>query len=116
VLLVRSQRSTHRQEDVVPYSTGIAGYNQGFAYTERVGPGAIGCSVLDHLAGRYRHSTTDEWARRLEAGEVRLDGVAAAPSERLRAGQHLVWHRPPWREPPAPCRPPVASRSTRKRR
>jgi 23S rRNA pseudouridine1911/1915/1917 synthase len=58
--------------------------------------------VLDHLATRYRHSTTEEWARRLGAGEVQLDGAIAAPSDRLRAGQQLVWHRPPWREPPAP--------------
>jgi 23S rRNA pseudouridine1911/1915/1917 synthase len=76
--------------------------NQGFAYVEQIGPGAVGRSVLAHLADRYRHSTTAEWARRLDAGEVQLDGVAAAPADPLRAGQRLTWHRPPWREPAAP--------------
>jgi 23S rRNA pseudouridine1911/1915/1917 synthase len=80
----------------------VAGFNQGFAYAERIGSRVVGCSVLEHLAGRYRHSTTAEWARRLEAGEVQLDGVVAAQWDRLRAGQCLVWHRPPWREPSAP--------------
>ena len=77
-------------------------YNQGFAYREQIGPRAVGRSVLEHLATRYRHSTAEEWARRLGGGEVRLDGAIAAPSDRLRAGQQLVWHRPPWQEPPAP--------------
>lgn len=76
--------------------------NQGFAYVEQIGPGAVGRSVLAHLADRYRHSTTAEWVRRLDAGEVQLDGVAAAPADPLRAGQRLTWHRPPWREPAAP--------------
>jgi 23S rRNA pseudouridine1911/1915/1917 synthase len=76
--------------------------NAGFAYVEQIGTDAAGRSVLAHLAGRYRHSTPAEWARRLGAGEVWLDGVAAAPTDALRAGQRLVWHRPPWREPAAP--------------
>jgi 23S rRNA pseudouridine1911/1915/1917 synthase len=80
----------------------VSGTNQGFAYVEQVGPRAVGRSVLQHLAERYRHSTTDEWARRLRAGEVRLDGATAGPADRLRAGQRLIWHRPPWREPAAP--------------
>lgn len=77
-------------------------YNQGFAYEEQVGPSAVGRSVLEYLAGRYRHSSAAEWAERVRGGQVRLDGVTAAPSDRLRAGQHLVWRRPPWREPRVP--------------
>lgn len=80
----------------------VSGTNSGFAYAEQVGAGALGRSVLEYLAERYRHSTADEWMRRLDAGEVQVDGVVAAPSDRLRAGQRLVWHRPPWREPAAP--------------
>jgi len=76
--------------------------NHGFAYVEQIGPDAIGRSVLEHLADRYRHSTMAEWAGRLTAGEVWLDGVAAAPADPLRPGQRLTWHRPPWREPAAP--------------
>ncbi len=76
--------------------------NQGFAYAEQIGPQAAGRSVLEHLAERYRHSTRDEWAGRLAAGQVALDGAIAASDDRLRAGQRLVWQRPPWREPAAP--------------
>jgi 23S rRNA pseudouridine1911/1915/1917 synthase len=80
----------------------VATYNRGFAYEEQIGPRIAGRSVLEHLAERYRHSTAAEWERRIHAGEVRLDGVRAAAGDRLRAGQRLIWHRPPWREPAVP--------------
>ena len=77
-------------------------YNRGFTYEEQVGPATAGRSVLEHLAERYRHSTAAEWERRIRAGEVRLDGTNASSGDRLRAGQRLIWHRPPWREPAVP--------------
>ena len=76
--------------------------NGGYAYAEQVGPTAVGRTVLAHLAERHRHSTAADWSRRVAAGEVELDGKVAAVADRLRAGQRLVWHRPPWREPAAP--------------
>jgi 23S rRNA pseudouridine1911/1915/1917 synthase len=80
----------------------MAEYNQGFAYEEHVRPETAGRSVLEHLAGRYRHSTVAEWEWRIRRGEVRLDGIRASSADRLRAGQHLIWNRPPWREPSVP--------------
>jgi 23S rRNA pseudouridine1911/1915/1917 synthase len=77
-------------------------YNRGFAYEEHVGPRLVGRSVLEYLAERYRHSTATEWERRIRSGEVRLDGRRALPADRLRAGQCLIWNRPPWREPAVP--------------
>ncbi|MEO6025660.1 MAG: RluA family pseudouridine synthase [Candidatus Binatia bacterium] len=76
--------------------------NGGYAYAEQVGPTAVGRTVLAHLAERHRHSTAADWSRRVDAGEVELDGKVAAVADRLRAGQRLVWHRPPWHEPAAP--------------
>lgn len=76
--------------------------NGGFAYTETIGPRAAGATVLHHLASTYRHSTAETWAERIDAGQVRLDGIVAIATTRLRAGQRLVWHRPPWHEPPVP--------------
>ena len=76
--------------------------NQGFAYEEHVGPQVAGRSVLEHLAGRYRHSTVTEWEWRIRGGQVRLDGLRASSADRLRAGQRLIWNRPPWREPLVP--------------
>jgi 23S rRNA pseudouridine1911/1915/1917 synthase len=82
--------------------SGSTALNDGFAYAEHVGAAAAGRSVLRHLAMRHRHSSADEWRRRLARGEVVLDDAPAAASDRLRAGQRLVWHRPPWCEPAAP--------------
>lgn len=76
--------------------------NDGFSYVEQVGSADAGRSVLEHLARTRRHSTLDEWGRRIEAGEVELDGARACAADRMRAGQRLVWHRPPWEEPAAP--------------
>ena len=76
--------------------------NEGFAYRSVVPADTAGQDVLAHLAHRYTHSTREEWRARLAAGEVELDGVPAAPGDRLRAGQLLVWRRPPWEEPAVP--------------
>jgi len=76
--------------------------NEGFVYREQVGPAQAGRSVLDHLAKRHRHSDEATWRRRIDAGEVTLDGRPAVAGESLRAGQWLSWSRPPWDEPRVP--------------
>lgn len=76
--------------------------NAGFEYREQVGPRAEGQTVVAYLASRYRHSPEAVWQRRLAAGEVELAGVPATAKDVLRAGQVLVWRRPPWEEPAAP--------------
>jgi 23S rRNA pseudouridine1911/1915/1917 synthase len=76
--------------------------NRGFEYRDRIGPPEAGRTVLEHLASRYRHSTPEVWRERLRAGEVALDAAPASPDDVLRAGQSLVWRRPPWEEPPVP--------------
>ena len=76
--------------------------NEGFEYAEEVGAAAAGEDVLCYLVRRYRHSDAAVWRARLEAGEVRIDGTPAEAGDPLRAGQRLVWRRPPWEEPPVP--------------
>jgi 23S rRNA pseudouridine1911/1915/1917 synthase len=76
--------------------------NAGYEYHEQVGPEAEGRSVLAWLALRHVHSSAAEWARRIERGEVRVDGAAATAGQGLRRGQRLSWRRPPWEEPPVP--------------
>ena len=76
--------------------------NRGFTYREQIGPADAGCSVVDHLVSRYSHSSASEWAARLAASQVELDGRTAHGDELLQAGQHLAWHRPPWNEPDVP--------------
>jgi len=58
--------------------------------------------VLDYLSATRTHSTPAEWAGRFERAEIEIDGVRAQPSAVLRAGQTIVWHRPPWDEPDVP--------------
>ncbi|HET9318054.1 MAG TPA: RluA family pseudouridine synthase [Vicinamibacteria bacterium] len=76
--------------------------NQGFTYRERIGPGADGQALLGYLARRYSHSDETTWRARLLRGELDLGSAVARPGDVLRAGQWLVWRRPPWEEPAVP--------------
>jgi 23S rRNA pseudouridine1911/1915/1917 synthase len=76
--------------------------NRGFEYREVVADASAGATLLDHLARLYRHSSREEWRARVAAGRVLVDGVAAEPGTTIRAGQSIVWRRPPWEEPEAP--------------
>jgi 23S rRNA pseudouridine1911/1915/1917 synthase len=76
--------------------------NAGYSYAEQIGPHTAGRTVVAHLAQHYRHSTAETWATRIAAGEVLIDGTAAIDGLVLRAGQTLVWRRPPWEEPAVP--------------
>ncbi len=76
--------------------------NSGWTYREQVGPEAGGLTVLEFLAATRLHSTTDEWARRIERGEVEIEGRPATSAIVLHPGQIIVWHRPPWNEPEVP--------------
>lgn len=76
--------------------------NTGCAYRAHIGARSAGQSVLRYLAGTHRHSSAHEWADRLRRGELELDGTPADGEMRLRVGQVLVWHRPPWDEPDVP--------------
>lgn len=76
--------------------------NAGYAYRDQVGTAQAGRTVLGYLAERYTHSSIGRWQERLSRGELSLDGQAVRDDVRLRAGQVLVWQRPPWREPAVP--------------
>ncbi len=76
--------------------------NEGWAYRERLGPDAEGQTLLAYLSRRYAHSTPEEWAGRISAGLVHLDGGVGCAESVLYRGSELVWERPPWVEPEAP--------------
>lgn len=78
--------------------------NSGWTYREQVGPQGGGLTVLEYLASTRHHSTTEEWARRVECGEVEIEGQRATCSAVLHPGQTIVWHRPPWDEGDVPRR------------
>ena len=72
--------------------------NDGYAYREQVQHTG---TVLAHLTTHHPHSDAATWRARIAAGEVEVDGRRAEPDQVLCPGQTLVWHRPPWHEPPA---------------
>lgn len=74
--------------------------NQGFSYSTRIEN--KGNSVLEELSTRFTHSTHATWQKRLQNGEIELDGRLIYDNEQLKAGQILVWHRPPWQEEEVP--------------
>jgi 23S rRNA pseudouridine1911/1915/1917 synthase len=77
--------------------------NQGWTYRDLVPQEADGLPVLEFYARWYPHSSAEVWRRRIEEGQVLLDGGPAHPEGRLRAGQQLAYHRPPWREAAVPA-------------
>lgn len=93
-------RSAGMEERVAGMEGRVA--NDGYDYGGWIAARDAGMAVLDYLTDRYPHSSRGEWLERLRAGRVLLQGRAVAPEERLRAGQELVWRRPPWVEPPVP--------------
>ena len=76
--------------------------NRGWSYREQVGPESAGLTVLAYLALKRIHSTESEWRARIDRGEVAVDGARARSDDILRAGQTIVWNRPPWDESPVP--------------
>ena len=76
--------------------------NGGYAYATVISSKCHGQLLLSHLANLYCHSTPEVWQQRLNDGEITLRGVTATGSELVRAGQTLIWNRPPWIEPDAP--------------
>lgn len=81
--------------------------NEGYIYREQIDGRGAGTRLRDYLSGRYAHSTPAEWDAHIAAGRVVVDGAAVAADLRLRAGQTLEWHRPPWDEPEAPLELPI---------
>lgn len=76
--------------------------NGGWTYREQVGPDGDGLTVLEYLAATRLHSTREEWAQRLERGEVEIEGCRVSCTAVLLRGQTIVWHRPPWHEDHVP--------------
>jgi 23S rRNA pseudouridine1911/1915/1917 synthase len=76
--------------------------NRGYTYPDRVLPRDEGVPVAAFYALRYPHSTEEAWRRRIEAGQVLLNGRPASPDEALKGGDCLSYLRPPWDEPDAP--------------
>ena len=76
--------------------------NRGWVYRDLIADPEAGQSVLDFYTRRYSHSNSAEWRARIESGTVLLDEGRTHCEAKLRNGQVLSYHRPPWREPASP--------------
>lgn len=76
--------------------------NQGWVYQDTLTVAQAGVSALTYYADRYRHSSREEWAQRLEAGQIYRNGAVIRADVALVAGDRLEYHRPPWAEPQVP--------------
>ena len=76
--------------------------NRGWSYREQVGPEGRGRTVLAYLTATRLHSTEQEWAGRIERGEVEIERRRARCSDIIHPGQTVVWNRPPWNEDAVP--------------
>jgi 23S rRNA pseudouridine1911/1915/1917 synthase len=76
--------------------------NRGWSYREQAGPDASGRSVVAYLAATRLLSTEQEWAARIDRGEVEVNGSPATRATVLESGHIITWHRPPWDEPAVP--------------
>jgi 23S rRNA pseudouridine1911/1915/1917 synthase len=85
--------------------------NEGFEYRTRLGGEANARQLLEYLAQTYSKFSRDEWRRRIESGRVLVDEQQARADTILRAGQWLVWARPPWDEPDVPLSFAILHRS-----
>jgi len=79
-----------------------AAFNDGWIYRDRIGPRDQGLSPLAFYAGRYPHSDSASWQRRIEAGDVRRGDLPLRPDQLLAVGDRLAWHRAPWWEEAVP--------------
>jgi 23S rRNA pseudouridine1911/1915/1917 synthase len=77
--------------------------NSGYEYRSTTGPDDVGLTIVEYLALRFPHSSAAEWHRRVAAGLVRIGELRADPSATLDSSQTVVWSRPAWQEPDAPC-------------
>jgi len=84
------------------YSVPLGSMNRGWEYYDTVRGDVAGQTVLDYYTRRYRHSSREQWLRRIEDGYVTLDGSTVSADQVLRGGETLCYHRPPWEEPSAP--------------
>ncbi|MEB3288526.1 MAG: pseudouridine synthase [Leptolyngbya sp.] len=76
--------------------------NQGWVYHDRISSAQAKGSVLTYYTDRYHHSSREEWAQRLAAGQLYRNGRVLQGDEGLSPGDRLEYHRPPWAEPPVP--------------
>jgi len=77
--------------------------NSGYIYRHRAGHDAAGVDIVAYHALHFRQRTAPEWRDVIAGGLVHVNGRVADVDQRLRDGDEIEFHRPPWIEPDAPA-------------
>ncbi|KAH7667632.1 tRNA pseudouridine(32) synthase protein [Dioscorea alata] len=89
-----------------PYSFGVPWpeLNEGLSYADAVPSIHPAPTLIGFYSTEYKSSAPLEgWLQRIRNGQITIDGqVVTDPETVLRAGSKVVYHRFPWKEPPAP--------------
>jgi len=72
--------------------------NEGYCYRHVLRSDAAEYSIASYMAAHFSHSSESQWTERLRDGQIVLNDQIASGSERLHAGQVLLWNRPAWHE------------------
>ncbi len=73
--------------------------NHGYIYYDRVSHRDRGLTVLDFYATHHIHFTREEWQAVIEKDSILCEGRILRAEDRVKPGQLLEYHRPPWEEP-----------------
>lgn len=76
--------------------------NDGYAYRHVVDRIPQRQSLLNYLAVRYPHSSLEQWAAAIRAGELSINSTVANSDSSVRRGDIVVWNRPGWTEEATP--------------
>ncbi len=76
--------------------------NNGYVYRDQISSPVASASILDFYTDRYSRFTRKKWRERIESGQIRINGKTASCETRLKPGDILTYHRPPWTEPEVP--------------
>ncbi|MCC0176181.1 RluA family pseudouridine synthase [Waterburya agarophytonicola K14] len=76
--------------------------NNGWIYRDQVKDVDAGKTILDYYTQKYRHSSQEQWQVRIESREILLNNIVVSSDTILQAGDNLIYHRSPWREPEVP--------------
>ena len=78
-------------------------FNNGWRYIERVAHKDSKKKLLELLASKYKHSSSQKWYKRIKGKEVKVNNIEASANQVLHCGDLIYWDRPPWEEPGVPA-------------
>ncbi len=77
-------------------------FNDGWKYSVQINRDNINKNLCTFLSETYKHSSSKEWTKRLNNGELEVNKKIAKANQIIHSGDLICWNRPPWEEPGVP--------------